>query len=163
MKNIIQLIITLIVSLLIISCSSSDDKDSETKITEKETPNPEPETEPREMSQSQGNKKESRSQGQKAKNQNQSQEVSVDTETPEEPGYQERYGDARVIPKAFKEYQEWGEFVYNDQLLEMYQKRINDSDGDIEKINALQEQIQKAYEIKESAFNKMSERLNRQN
>ena len=134
MKNIIQLIITLIVSLLIISCSSSDDKDSETKITEKETPNPEPEP-----------------------------EVSVDTETPEEPGYQERYGDARVIPKAFKEYQEWGEFVYNDQLLEMYQKRINDSDGDIEKINALQEQIQKAYEIKESAFNKMSERLNRQN
>ena len=132
MKNIIQLIITLIVSLLIISCSSSDDKDSETKITEKETPNPEP-------------------------------EVSVDTETPDEPGYQERYGDARVIPKAFKEYQEWGEFVYNDQLLEMYQKRINDSDGDIEKINALQEQIQKAYEIKESAFNKMSERLNRQN
>ena len=134
MKNIIQLIITLIVSLLIISCSSSDDKDSETKITEKETPNPEPEP-----------------------------EVSVDTETPDEPGYQERYGDARVIPKAFKEYQEWGEFVYNDQLLEMYQKRINDSDGDIEKINALQEQIQKAYEIKESAFNKMSERLNRQN
>ena len=136
MKNIIQLIITLIVSLLIISCSSSDDKDSETKITEKETPNPEPEPEP---------------------------EASVNTETPEEPGYQERYGDARVIPKAFKEYQEWGEFVYNDQLLEMYQKRINDSDGDIEKINALQEQIQKAYEIKESAFNKMSERLNRQN
>ena len=134
MKNIIQLIITLIVSLLIISCSSSDDKDSETKITEKETPNPEPDP-----------------------------EVSVDTETPDEPGYQERYGDARVIPKAFKEYQEWGEFVYNDQLLEMYQKRINDSDGDIEKINALQEQIQKAYEIKESAFNKMSERLNRQN
>ena len=134
MKNIIQLIITLIVSLLIISCSSSDDKDSETKITEKETPTPEPEP-----------------------------EVSVDTETPDEPGYQERYGDARVIPKAFKEYQEWGEFVYNDQLLEMYQKRINDSDGDIEKINALQEQIQKAYEIKESAFNKMSERLNRQN
>ena len=134
MKNIIQLIITLIFSLLIISCSSSDDKDSEAKITEKETPNPEPEP-----------------------------EVSVDTETPEEPGYQERYGDARVIPKAFKEYQEWGEFVYNDQLLEMYQKRINDSDGDIEKINALQEQIQKAYEIKESAFNKMSERLNRQN
>ena len=134
MKNIIQLIITLIVSLLIISCSSSDDKDSETKITEKETPNPEPEP-----------------------------EASVDTETPDEPGYQERYGDARVIPKAFKEYQEWGEFVYNDQLLEMYQKRINDSDGDIEKINALQEQIQKAYEIKESAFNKMSERLNRQN
>ena len=132
MKNIIQLIITLIVSLLIISCSSSDDKDSETKITEKETPNPEPED-------------------------------SVDTETPDEPGYQERYGDARVIPKAFKEYQEWGEFVYNDQLLEMYQKRINDSDADIEKINALQEQIQKAYEIKESAFNKMSERLNRQN
>ena len=68
-----------------------------------------------------------------------------------------------TFPKAFKEYQEWGEFVYNDQLLEMYQKRINDSDGDIEKINALQEQIQKAYEIKESAFNKMSERLNRQN
>ena len=136
MKKIIQLIITLIVSLLIISCSSSDDKDSETKITEKETPNPEPEPEP---------------------------EVSEDTETPEEPGYQERYGDARVIPKVFKEYQEWGEFVYNDQLLEMYQKRINDSDGDIEKINALQEQIQKAYEIKESAFNKMSERLNRQN
>ena len=134
MKNIIQLIITLIVSLLIISSSSSDDKDSETKITEKETPNPEPDP-----------------------------EVSVDTETPDEPGYQERYGDARVIPKAFKEYQEWGEFVYNDQLLEMYQKRINDSDGDIEKINALQEQIQKAYEIKESAFNKMSERLNRQN
>ena len=134
MKNIIQLIITLIVSLLIISCSSSDDKDSETKITEKETPNPEPEP-----------------------------EVSVDTETPDEPGYQERYGDARVIPKAFKEYQEWGEFVYNDQLLEMYQKRIKDSDDDIEKINALQEQIQKAYEIKESAFNKMSERLNRQN
>ena len=132
MKNIIQLIITLIFSLLIISCSSSDNKDSEAKITEKETPTPEP-------------------------------EVSVDTETPEEPGYQERYGDARVIPKAFKEYQEWGEFVYNDQLLEMYQKRINDSDGDIEKINALQEQIQKAYEIKESAFNKMSERLNRQN
>ena len=138
MKNIIQLIITLIFSLLIISCSSSDDKDSEAKITEKETPNPEPEPEPE-------------------------PEASVDTETPEEPGYQERYGDARVIPKAFKEYQEWGEFVYNDQLLEMYQKRINDSDGDIEKINALQEQIQKAYEIKESAFNKMSERLNRQN
>ena len=134
MKNIIQLIITLIFSLLIISCSSSDNKASEAKITEKETPTPEPEP-----------------------------EVSVDTETPEEPGYQERYGDARVIPKAFKEYQEWGEFVYNDQLLEMYQKRINDSDGDIEKINALQEQIQKAYEIKESAFNKMSERLNRQN
>ena len=140
MKNIIQLIITLIVSLLIISCSSSDDKGSETKITEKETPNPQPETEPETEP-----------------------KVSVDTETPDEPGYQERYGDARVIPKAFKEYQEWGEFVYNDQLLEMYQKRINDSDGDIEKINALQEQIQKAYEIKESAFNKMSERLNRQN
>ena len=146
MKNIIQLIITLIFSLLIISCSSSDDKDSEAKITEKETPNPEPEPEPEPDPEPDPDP-----------------EVSVDTETPEEPGYQERYGDARVIPKAFKEYQEWGEFVYNDQLLEMYQKRINDSDGDIEKINALQEQIQKAYEIKESAFNKMSERLNRQN
>ena len=47
------------------------------------------------------------------------------------------------------------------QMMKIVKKA--EKEDDIEKINALQEQIQKAYEIKESAFNKMSERLNRQN
>ena len=73
----------------------------------------------------------------------------------------EKTGEARVIPLAFKEYQEWGEFVYNDQLLEMYQKQMKElgDTGDAAKIAELTSQILKVQTIKESAFKAMSKRL----
>ena len=73
----------------------------------------------------------------------------------------EKTGEARVIPLAFKEYQEWGEFVYNDQLLEMYQKQMEElgDTGDAAKIAELTSQILKVQTIKESAFKAMSKRL----
>ena len=82
-----------------------------------------------------------------------------DSEKPEADNYIERHGDARVIPIAFKEYQEWGEFVYNDQLLEIYQNQISEAEGNDDKIQKIQEQIKKSSEIKESAFKRMSTRL----
>jgi hypothetical protein len=44
----------------------------------------------------------------------------------------------------------------------MYQTRINEEEGNNEKIQNLQEQIKKASQIKESAFKKMSSRLSAQ-
>ena len=122
----------LLVSLIIIGCGSED------KGTEKQTgtttePVTEPATEPQ----------------------------TADQEESTETAYVEKTGEARVIPLAFKEYQEWGEFVYNDQLLEMYQKQMKElgDTGDAAKIAELTSQILKVQTIKESAFKAMSKRL----
>ena len=122
----------LLVSLIIIGCGSED------KGTEKQTgtttePVTEPATEPQ----------------------------TADQEESTETAYVEKTGEARVIPLAFKEYQEWGEFVYNDQLLEMYQKQMEElgDTGDAAKIAELTSQILKVQTIKESAFKAMSKRL----
>ena len=78
-----------------------------------------------------------------------------------ETAYVEKSGEARVIPLAFKEYQEWGEFVYNDQLLEMYQKQMKElgDAGNAEKIAELSSRILKAQTVKDSAFKAMSKQL----
>ncbi len=78
-----------------------------------------------------------------------------------ENAYIEKFGEARVIPTSFKEYQEWGEFVYNDQLLESYQKQMKTlgEAGDAKKIAELTSRILKAQTIKDSAFKAMSKRL----
>ena len=130
----------LLVSLIIIGCGSED------KGTEKQTgtttepvtePSTEPATEPA------------------------TEPQTADQEESTETAYVEKTGEARVIPLAFKEYQEWGEFVYNDQLLEMYQKQMEElgDTGDAAKIAELTSQILKVQTIKESAFKAMSKRL----
>ena len=126
----------LLVSLIIIGCGSED------KGTEKQTgtttePVTEPATEPA------------------------TEPQTADQEESTETAYVEKTGEARVIPLAFKKYQEWGEFVYNDQLLEMYQKQMKElgDTGDAAKIAELTSQILKVQTIKESAFKAMSKRL----
>lgn len=79
--------------------------------------------------------------------------------TREETAYVEEFGTPRDIPAEFKEYPEWGVFVYNDQLLRMYQERIDNSGGNADEVSKLNAQMSDASAAKDKAYDAMSERF----